>query len=214
MFTMWQPVFGQTSTIHAAGNHELDSQVGVVLGPKDTLATYSYLNTNAAGQPNIPFQSWATRVPNGAQAQSMIGDIASSTFYSQNLGPVHTIVLNNYIPFATGTPQYNWFLADIKAVDRVATPWLVVMFHAPPYHSYYTHYKEMECFMSYYESLFYQYRVDFVLNGHVHACANPHHVPGRSWLFTCSFCICVYAPDPPVCRALLPAPHFSNVRTC
>ena len=40
--------------------------------------------------------------------------------------------------------------------------------------SYYTHYKEMECFMSFYEPLFYQYRVDFVLNGHVHAYERTH----------------------------------------
>jgi hypothetical protein len=40
---------------------------------------------------------------------------------------------------------------------------------SPIYHSYYTHYKEMECFRYHYEDLFYEYGVDFVLNGHVHA---------------------------------------------
>ena len=58
---------------------------------------------------------------------------------------MHIIVLNNYIPFAIGTAQYNFFLADIAAVNRAVTPWLIVTFHAPPYHTFATHYKEMEC---------------------------------------------------------------------
>ena len=28
--------------------------------------------------------------------------------------------------------------------------------HAPPYHTYYTHYKEMDCFMSIWEDVFYE----------------------------------------------------------
>ena len=163
-------VLGSISAVHAAGNHELDTQAGNVLGPSDGPSTYGYTKLNALGQPNIPFQSWATRVPNGALPAASIGDIWSSLYFSQNLGPVHLVVLNNYVPFATGTAQYNWFLSDMAAINRVATPWLVVAFHAPPYHSYFTHYKEMECFMSYYEPLFYQNRVDFVVNG----CGRPY----------------------------------------
>ena len=73
-----------------------------------------------------------------------MGDIWSSSWFSQNLGPVHLVVLNNYLPFHPGTSQYNFFVADMAAVNRTQTPWLIVSFHAPPYHSYYTHYKEME----------------------------------------------------------------------
>ena len=47
-------------------------------------------------------------------------------------------------------------------------------FHAPPYHTYVSHYKEMECFMSIYEPLFLQARVDFVVGGHVHAYERTH----------------------------------------
>ena len=78
------------------------------------------------------------------------------------------------MPFAQGTAQYKWFVADVAAIDRVSTPWVIVSFHAPPYHSYYVHYKEMECFMSVYEPLFLQARVDFVINGHIHAYERTH----------------------------------------
>ena len=174
MFAMWAPVFGGVSVVHAAGNHEIDNQPGIALSASDTSSTYGYTSLNSAGQPNIPFQSWSVRVPNGGMSAANLGDTWAAQYFSQNLGPVHLIVLNNYIPFATGTAQYNWFAADIAAVNRTVTPWLIVSFHAPPYHSYYTHYKEMECFMSFYEPLFYKWRVDFVINGHVHAYERTH----------------------------------------
>ena len=125
---------------------------------------------------NIPYQGYATRFPNGAMASNQIGDTWGALYYSQNIGPMHVIVMNNYIPFAMGTAQYNFVQADLAAVNRITTPWLVVVFHAPPYHTYYTHYKEMDCFLSLYENMFVTNRVDFVINGHVHAYERTHPV--------------------------------------
>ena len=62
----------------------------------------------------------------------------------------------------------------MKTIDRSKTPWLIVQFHAPIYHTYYTHYKEQECFASIYEPLFLLHGVDIVLNGHVHAYERTH----------------------------------------
>ena len=64
----------------------------------------------------------------------------------------------------------------MQTVDRSQTPWLIVQYHAPVYHTYYTHYKEQECFASIYEPLFLQFGVDVVLNGHVHAYERTHPV--------------------------------------
>ena len=171
-FTMWQPVIGRSTAVHAAGNHELeiDGISAMRLTPNDTAATYG------VDKGNYPFQSYATRLPNGAMDPRQWGDIHSAQFYSQNLGAVHVAVLNNYIPFAPGSPQHSWFVADLRAVDRSKTPWLLVAVHASPMHTYYTHYKEMECFMSIYEPLFLQYRVDMVFSGHIHAYQRTHPV--------------------------------------
>lgn len=54
-------------------------------------------------------------------------------------------------------------------LDRTKTPWVIVAIHAPWYHTYAGHYKEVECMRQRYESLFAQYQVDLVLSGHVHA---------------------------------------------
>ena len=56
-------------------------------------------------------------------------------------GSVRLITLNNQIPFHKGTPQYNWALKQFKSVDRDVTPWLFVMVHASPYHTWFKHYK-------------------------------------------------------------------------
>jgi len=169
MATMWQPVFGKTLAMHAAGNHELESRgIAATLAYTDGSTTYG-VNRN-----NTPFQSYATRMPHGAMQPASLGDTWRALYYSQSLGPVHVIVLCNYIPFAAGTEQYSWFVNDIAAIDRAVTPWLIVVTHAALFHTYYPHYKEMECFISQYEPLFFKYRVDFVFSGHVHAYERTH----------------------------------------
>ena len=41
---------------------------------------------------------------------------------------------------------------------------------------YVNHYKELDCFMSVYEDLFYESGVDLVVSGHVHAYERTHPV--------------------------------------
>ena len=57
----------------------------------------------------------------------------------------------------------------LSQLDRVKTPWVVVAIHAPFYHTYAGHYKEVECMRQSYEPLFVRHGVDLVLSGHVHA---------------------------------------------
>ena len=61
-------------------------------------------------------------------------------------GRIKIIALNNYIPFEPGCPQYAWAVQEFKGVDRSTTPWLFVMVHGAIYHTYATHYKELDCF--------------------------------------------------------------------
>jgi Icc-related predicted phosphoesterase len=51
---------------------------------------------------------------------------------------------------------------------------VVVIVHAPPYHTYFHHYKEMECFMDQLEDEFFAFGVDLVLSGHIHAYERTH----------------------------------------
>ena len=136
---------------------------------------------------NYPYQSWSARFPNGMQglptpgngnpnSAGGFGDITSNLYWSQNLGPIHLLVLNSYFPFAPGTDQYKFAVADLAAVNRVTQPWLFVMHHTPLYHSYHIHWKDSECFRAVYEPLYMKYGVDFVFAGHVHAFERTHPV--------------------------------------
>ena len=102
------------------------------------------------------------------------GDINTDMYYSSNVGPVHVLTLNTLIPYASGSPQWNWMVADLAAVDRTVTPWLIVVFHMPIYHTYEIPFKSCECVRTAYEPVFMQYGVDFVVNGHVHSYERTH----------------------------------------
>lgn len=129
----------------------------------DTNTTYG-----VASPSGVPFQSYSVRFPAGTLPLAATGDAWQSLYYSQALGPVHLLVLNQYVPYAPGSAQYAFAAADLAAAsaNRAAAPWLVVAFHAPFYHSYVSHYKEQECFRQVYEPLLYAAKVDFVLSGH------------------------------------------------
>ena len=48
-------------------------------------------------------------------------------------GLAHVIFMNAYTNYVAGSNQYNWLLADLMAVDRTLTPWILVNFHTPWY---------------------------------------------------------------------------------
>ena len=65
--------------------------------------------------------------------------------------------------------QYRWLRRHLATVNRSATPWLVVMMHAPWYNSNVGHIGEAEPMRVNMERLLYDAQVDLVLAGHVHA---------------------------------------------
>ena len=53
--------------------------------------------------------------------------------YSFDHAAVHFLQLSTEHEFSPGSAQYAFLLADLKSVDRSATPWLIVGFHRPFY---------------------------------------------------------------------------------
>ena len=98
----------------AAGNHEADCNY--------TYANYRgrFAAQNLTGAP--------TRAPNSN----------SSRWYSFEQGPVHFVALEtdaygfDEVAYALA-PQYAWLAAALAAVDRAATPWVVLFGHRPMY---------------------------------------------------------------------------------
>ncbi|KAG1674589.1 hypothetical protein FOA52_001838 [Chlamydomonas sp. UWO 241] len=180
---LWEPLFSAVPVLNCIGNHEVED---AFIAAEVTYAT----NATLLQYPrNYPFQAYASRYPVPGTPAALLGDISSSLWYSTVLGgKVSLVVLNSYVPFHESTPQHDWAVATFKAVQRDVTPWLFVVFHASAYHSYADHYKEMECFMSVYEPLFYSHAVDLVLSGHVHAYERTHPV----YNYTVDACAPIY----------------------
>jgi hypothetical protein len=63
-----------------------------------------------------------------------------SMYHSFNVGPVHVVMLSSEMYFyvsghgmALLPQQYAWLEADLAAVNRTATPWIITMAHRPMY---------------------------------------------------------------------------------
>ena len=56
-----------------------------------------------------------------------------SGWYSFEQGPVHFVVMDSELSAANGSSQLRWIEADLEAVDRSVTPWVVVGGHRPMY---------------------------------------------------------------------------------
>eukprot|EP00891_Asterochloris_glomerata_P008275 jgi/Astpho2/8275/Aster-01358 len=154
-------LFSSIPVIPNSGNHELEPQYsGQSVGN-------ALLNNQSV--PNSQFQSYLNRYPLGLLTTQANSVSASNLYYSVNVGPVHMVVLSNYVAFAKGSPQYNWLVKDLQTYNRTATPWLVAQWHAPWYSTYTSHYKENECMREAMEPIFYAAGVDIALLGHLHA---------------------------------------------
>ncbi|KAM7462089.1 hypothetical protein LguiA_030210 [Lonicera macranthoides] len=113
----------------------------------------------------ITFKSYLTRfaVPLNESGSN------SNFYYSFDAGGVHFIMLGAYVDYNHTGAQYAWLKEDLSKMDRSVTPWLVAAWHPPWYNSYSSHYQEFECMRLEMEALLYQYGVDIVFSGHVHA---------------------------------------------
>ncbi|CAA3021923.1 purple acid phosphatase 23 [Olea europaea subsp. europaea] len=137
-----EPLTSRVPMMVVEGNHEIEPQVA-----------------------NVSFQSYLTRfsVPSNESGSN------SNFYYSFDSGGVHFIMLGAYVDYNKTGAQYVWLQKDLQKVDRSVTPWLVAAWHPPWYNSYSSHYQEFECMRLEMEALLYEYGVDIVFSGHVHA---------------------------------------------
>jgi len=92
-------------------------------------------------------------------------------WYSFNVGRIHFVSFDIDQPWEAGTPQYSWIAADLAAVDRSITPWVIAFNHFPMLCSNQFWCPDAGRFRALYEPLFNAVptRVDVYLSGHVHA---------------------------------------------
>jgi len=137
---MIQSTFAHIPLLTSGGNHEMSSA--------EDWQPYNYRYPNPHSRYNSP----------------------SNTYWAREIGAVHIISLNSYAGAGTSSLQYGWLANHLKNnVNRLRTPWLIVMMHTPWYNSNSGHWKEATLMQSTVEPLLYKYGVDIILVGHVHA---------------------------------------------
>ncbi|ESW23264.1 hypothetical protein PHAVU_004G032300 [Phaseolus vulgaris] len=137
-----EPLTSEVPMMVIEGNHEIEPQAG-----------------------KISFKSYLTRFAVPAEESGS----KSNFYYSFDAGGIHFIMLGAYVDYNSTGAQFAWLKQDLQKIDRSVTPWLVAAWHPPWYNSYASHYQEFECMRLEMEEILYQYRVDIVFNGHVHA---------------------------------------------
>ncbi|KAK4281638.1 hypothetical protein QN277_013106 [Acacia crassicarpa] len=94
---------------------------------------------------------------------------SSNLYYSFEVASTHVIMLGSYTDFDSASDQYKWLQSDLTRIDRLTTPWVIVLLHAPWYNTNEAHQGEGESMRKAMEELLYKARVDLVFAGHVHA---------------------------------------------
>ena len=97
-------------------------------------------------------------------------------YYSFDLPSAHVVMLGTYAPWGPASRQRAWLAADLAALDRARTPWLVVGMHAPWYSSNTAHLDEVDAMRASLEPLLLEHGADLVFTGHVHAYERTHRV--------------------------------------
>ena len=89
-------------------------------------------------------------------------------YYSFDYNNVHFISMATEIPFEQGSEQFEFVNRDLmKTKTNPSIDWIIVYLHQPMYTSK-THHEGLESFRDLYHSLFNEYGVDLVLQGHIH----------------------------------------------
>ncbi|KAK0347960.1 hypothetical protein LTR91_005841 [Friedmanniomyces endolithicus] len=165
------------------GNHEANCDNG---GTKDKAKNISYtVDICMPGQTNFTGYRNHFRMPSAESGG------VENFWYSYDYGMTHYVQIDTETdlghgfiapdepggpekedsgPFALMNQQTDWLAADLAAVNRAKTPWIVVAGHRPWYISVANDSSDV-CWVckDVFEPIFLNYSVDLVLSGHVHA---------------------------------------------
>lgn len=124
--------------------------------------------------------------------RSPAGTDANRLYYSLDYGLAHVVFLQGYCPamrtyavtpcLGPGTPQAMWLAADLAAVNRALTPWVIILIHQPWMNSNWAHRISLEGveIQAVLEDLVQS--ADLVISGHVHS----YERSARSYRFACN----------------------------
>ncbi len=88
----------------------------------------------------------------------------AASYWSFDYGPVHVVMMDQYVSYGSGSAEYNWVKNDLASTTK---KWKVIMIHEPGWSANGGH-ANNSTIQSVYEPLFEQYNVALVIAGHNH----------------------------------------------
>ena len=92
-----------------------------------------------------------------------------AAWYSFDYGVVHVVQISSEHNWTRGSPQWEWIREDLAAVDRGATPWVVVTAHRMMYSSQADQGGTPALMREHLEGLVNEHKVNLFLSGHQHS---------------------------------------------
>jgi hypothetical protein len=171
-FALIQPIAQHCPYMVGIGNHEMCHVGGGSRDPSvtgDPSAVNSYgagycagvYTDDSLGECGVPMNARFTMPDNGN----------GLWWYSYDYSALKTIMLSSEHDLHPGSMQHEWLAAQLAAVDRELTPWVVVELHRPMYNNedYPADYNTGLRIRTALEPLLLQHSVDLVLAGHYHS---------------------------------------------
>lgn len=125
-----EPLFSSTPLLIAAGNHEIECNRHNF----EVFQAYEHYfrvpNRIAAPVDRRPIPRQLSDCTHPAQFETVYN--YGNSFYSYKSGMLHIIVLNSYTDTTRGSKQFVWLQEEFETqVDRITTPYVLVVFHCP-----------------------------------------------------------------------------------
>lgn len=142
----------------SVGNHEYQYRGS----PFQTNWT-NYVDDDSGGECNVPFMK-RFNMPHDKDDEKNI-------WFDFAYGSIHFVFLSFEHDFRQGSIQWKWLEKTLKNVNRVLTPYVVVVSHRPMYCSgnFSDDYRMTQHIQLEIEDLFYIYHVDLFFGGHYHS---------------------------------------------
>ena len=164
---------GDISYAGLGGGEELAVVWDVYQSQMEPLASYKpYMVTVGNHESFYNYTAFTHRYNMNNKANEATGNKGNGNFwYSFERSNVHWLQISTEHDCSPGSPQYNFVKKDLSQVDKSKTPWLLVTAHRPFLGSSTRSeddHKPNGKYLTCWEDLFLQYKVDIVLHGHMH----------------------------------------------
>lgn len=184
-----EPLSSQVPYMTGMGNHERDFPgSGSTIGHGDSggecgVPTQARFHMPVCKQPNTEpcIGTRATTHPAslaaahsavalGTAAARRTGPVGSADdgWYSFEQGPLHVVMVHTELSSRTASRQHTFVAADLAAVDRSRTPWVIVMGHRQMYGHCGSFCNAIQNQLDDLEPLLAQHKVDIAFWGHIH----------------------------------------------